>query len=93
MTKRVTINFRDCKLDIKGEYYEEVPMLWNYSNGDPGHPGEPPSFEIENIYYNEKDVTALFDACNAYVNEQIGEFSCRGDLFIELENLCLKELN
>jgi len=36
-------------LEIKGYYTPEEPMIWTYSNGDPGHPGSPSEFEIKNI--------------------------------------------
>lgn len=92
MKRNITIKFKGCALDIEGEFYEETPMLYAYSNGDPGHPGEPPSFEIEQIHYQGKEVTEVIDACNSYVNEQIKELAFKGDIFIELENLCIKEI-
>jgi len=64
MKTTVTVKFGDISLDITGFYDAGYPELYAYSNGDPGYPEEPPSFDIDSVVYNDKDITQLMDSMN-----------------------------
>lgn len=50
-----TFNDLVLDLDVKFEFTPGEPMVWTYSNGDPGHPGYPDTYEIEEIWWQTKD--------------------------------------
>ena len=53
MTKQriesVNIKWNNFILEVTGFYQPEIPAIWNFSNGDPGIPGEQEEFYIESI--------------------------------------------
>lgn len=91
----VTIKLEDISLEITGSYDPGYPSLYAYRNGDPGYPEEPPSFDIESVHYNGKDVTQLIDSMNDifYSLVRKADGIIYESLWIYLENKVIKELN
>lgn len=92
--KEVSIKIGNITLDVKGWYDEGESGLWTYPNGDPGYPELPPSFEIESICYEEKDITQLIDSLNDVflsIYKKTDKIIYE-DLYSEIEYLVLKEL-
>lgn len=57
---------KDLTLEIEGVYYPEEPMVWTLPNGDPGHPGSPSEFHIEDIKIIKGTLSDLIDYLNGY---------------------------
>lgn len=71
MIRKVTVQYNGIELQCKGYY---LP----YKNFGRDNPPQEECFEIESIYFKDKDVTDLIDAFN---------FDCS-----ELECLCIEHL-
>jgi len=91
----ITIKLDTISLDIKGYYNKGYPELHSYPNGDPGYPGEPPSFDIEIIEFYGKDITDLINDLNEIFCSIMKKHNNNSyyDLWIYLEDKILKELN
>ena len=50
-----TFNYLTLDLDVKFEFTPGEKEVWTYSNGDPGHPGYPDTYEISEIWWQTKD--------------------------------------
>ncbi len=55
------VKVRDINLNVYYEYDPGEPMVMYYKDGS-GHPGEPPSIEIQAVYAGEIDIYELLDA-------------------------------
>lgn len=55
-------------LTIEGHYYPEEPMVWTLPNGDPGYPGSPSEFEIQNIKITKGNLCDLIDYLNGNID-------------------------
>ncbi len=70
MTKQriesVNIKWNNFILEVTGFYQPEIPAIWNFSNGDPGIPGEPATFYIESISLIEGELLDYSLALEAY---------------------------
>ena len=62
----VNINWKEFKLEVTGQYEPEIEAIWNFSNGDPGIPGEPATFYIESISLIEGELLDYSLALEAY---------------------------
>jgi hypothetical protein len=51
----ITTYYNDEVVKIEFDYDPGEPMVWTYPNGDPGHPGEPPSCEIHHVWWDTID--------------------------------------
>ena len=76
-TSHLTI--RDVPLTVSYYHHAGEPMVMYYKDGS-GHPGEPPSIEIQAVYAGEIDIrdgngTIVFNAGQELVNTQIGSKS------------------
>ena len=58
-TNHLTV--RDVPLTVSYYHYAGEPMVMYYKDGS-GHPGEPPSIEIQAVYAGEIDIYELLDA-------------------------------
>lgn len=45
----IEINEEPFDIVVDFVYYPSEPMIWTYSNGDPGHPGSPAEVDILSI--------------------------------------------
>ena len=55
------LTIRDVPLTVSYYHHAGEPMVMYFSDGS-GHPGEPPSFEIQAVYAGEIDIYELLDA-------------------------------
>ena len=55
------LTIRDVPLTVSYYHNPGEPMVMYFSDGS-GHPGEPPSFEIQAVYAGEIDIYELLDA-------------------------------
>ena len=88
-------------LSVKGEYVPEEPMVWTYRNGDPGHPGSPSEFIIEDVQIEEGTVMDLLDWNDGWFYAQISDIKEKiqqgknvypQSLFEYLSELCIKKI-
>lgn len=54
----------NLEIEVEGNYYPEEPMIWNLPNGDPGYPGSPSEFEIQDIKITKGNLCDLIDYLN-----------------------------
>jgi hypothetical protein len=54
------IEIRGVKVDVNYYYDKGEPMVMYYPDGS-GHPGEPPSAEIQEVYAGDVDIYELLD--------------------------------
>lgn len=62
----VVVDWQGFKLEITGQYEPEIEAIWNFSNGDPGIPGEPSNFYIESISLIEGELLEYSLTLEAY---------------------------
>ena len=86
MTK-LTINFQGIEIEVEGNFIAGDPGVYTYSNGDPGYPGTPDEFEIEEISIGDQDAYNFFDSL--YLKTNAGYYTA----IDEIMDLCLKELS
>ena len=55
---------KELIIEIEGTYYPEEPMIWALPNGDPGYPGSPSEFEIQDIKITKGNLCDLIDYLN-----------------------------
>ena len=55
------VKVRDINLNVEYYYNKGEPMVMYYSDGS-GHPGEPPSAEIQAVYAGDVDIYELLSA-------------------------------
>jgi hypothetical protein len=55
---------KELTIEIEGTYYPEEPMIWTLPNGDPGYPGSPSEFEIQDIKITKGNLCDLIDYLN-----------------------------
>ena len=55
------IEVNDVKVSVEYYYDKGEPMVMYYSDGS-GHPGEPPSAEIQAVYAGDVDIYELLSA-------------------------------
>jgi hypothetical protein len=55
------IEVHDVKLSVEYYYHVGEPMVMYYPDGS-GHPGEPPSAEIQAVYAGDVDIYELLSA-------------------------------
>jgi hypothetical protein len=58
------VNYHGVELYCSGSFDPGEPCEFYDRNGEPGTPGEPPSFDIETIEIGSVDVYTLFDNLN-----------------------------
>lgn len=68
-------------LEVEGVYYPGEPMIWTLPNGDPGYPGSPSEFHIEDIKIIKGTLLDLIDHLNGY-----------SDLWDYLTELSIKQI-
>jgi len=95
MIRTVTIKLSDITLDVTGDYSPSTPDVWYLRNGDPGYPGESEAFEIDSIYFMDKDITQVIESMNnilcSTVRSQFND-GVNEDLWVRIESECIKEL-
>ena len=84
MKLSTTIKISDSlELEIEGNYIPEEPMVWTLPNGDPGHPGSPSEFHIENIKLIKGSLYNLIDHLDAHQYSQISRARQDKSIFSE----------
>lgn len=70
-----TITIGGIELFVEYEYTPEEPMVWTYSNGDPGHPGTPAQIDIVFVWLGDNDISDLLYALGTFpkLEEAVGE--------------------
>ena len=58
MSKKITL---EIEVEVEGKFYEGSPGSFYRSNGDPGDPPEPSSFEIDKVFWGDLDITKNLD--------------------------------
>lgn len=58
ISKKITL---EIEVEIEGKFYEGSPGSFYRSNGDPGDPPEPSSFEINKVIWDGLDITKNLD--------------------------------
>jgi len=71
------------ELEIEGNYTPEEPMIWNLPNGDPGYPGSPSEFNIENIKLIKGSLYDLIDHLDTHQYLQISRARQDKSIFSE----------
>lgn len=71
----------NLELEVEGIYYPEEPMIWTLPNGDPGYPGSPSEFEINDIKITKGTLLDLIDNLNGNL-----------DLWNYLTELAIKQI-
>jgi len=69
----------EAEVEVFGDYTPATSEVRYLSNGDAGNPGEPESFDIINVYWNDTNISSILDA---------NDFD-----YTELEQDCLNKLN
>ena len=69
--KRNEVKVRDINLNVEYYYNPGERMVMHYSDGT-GHPGEPPSVEIQAVYAGKVDIYELLtEDLLEYIEEQL----------------------
>ena len=69
--RRNEVKVRDINLNVEYYYNPGERMVMYYSDGT-GHPGEPPSVEIQAVYAGEVDIYELLtEDLLEYIEEQL----------------------
>lgn len=74
---------KELSLEVEGVYHPEEPMVWTLSNGDPGHPGSPSEFHIENIKLIKGSLCDLIDHLDTHQYLQISRARQDKSIFSE----------
>lgn len=92
--RTITVTIGSISLDVTGYYNEGCPGLWTHSNGDPGYPEDPPSFDIVSVMYCGKDITQVIEEFNNlfYQLARKADSIIYEDLLIHIENLVLTQI-
>lgn len=61
ITKKI---YLEIEVEVTGDYTKGSPGTFYRSNGDPGDPPEPETFEIKSVIWNGLDITEQLDEDN-----------------------------
>lgn len=62
----------EIEVDVDYDYEPEEPMVWTYSNGDPGHPGSPEMVYLTSVKHNDIEIISyLSDEMIAEIEDRI----------------------
>jgi len=61
MEKTIDVNYKGHDFTITGDYDGGELEVWTLRNGDPGHPGLPASFQMDEILFKGIEISDLID--------------------------------